>query len=206
MNKKIERVLSELEKRALYEQENYHKVSHDERMLAITKDTGIFYNILLKAQNPKRILEVGTSTGYSTLWFAEAIRHDSKIITIEQNPKKIKIATRNFKRAGVQKKIEIRKGAAEGVLKQMLEIFMKSRSKKHFDFIFLDADKESYSLYFDIGLKMLKKDGIIAADNIIYPKRFNKHIKKYLEHVNEYKDVQTVVVPIGNGQQVSIKT
>ena len=207
MNKKITRILTELEKSSQYELKNYHKISHDERMLAITKDTGIFYNTLLKMQKPKRILEIGTSMGYSTLWFADAVLdQNSKIFTIEQNPKKIKIATKNFQKAGVTKIIEIRQGNAKEILNKMLSEFKKSKTKKYFDFVFIDADKEQYSFYFEIGLQMLKKDGIIAADNIIYPKRFNRYIKKYLTHIGKKKNIQTVIVPIGNGQQISIKT
>jgi len=206
MNKKIARILTKLEKNSQYELKNHHKISHDERMLAITKDTGIFYNTLLRMQKPKRILEIGTSTGYSTLWFADAVLdQNSKIITIEQNPKKIKMATKNFQKAGVSKIIETRQGNAKEILNHMLIEFKKSKTKKYFDFVFIDADKEEYSFYFEVGLQMLKKDGIIAADNIIYPKRFNKYIKKYLTYIGKKDNIQTVIVPIGNGQQISIK-
>jgi len=205
MNKKIMSVLTELEKKSQYENKNYHKINHDDRMLAITKDTGEFYNILLRSIKPKRILEIGTSTGYSALWFADAIPANSKIITLEQNPNKIKIATKNFQRAGVSKLIQIRQGNAKQVLCAILDEFQKSKTKKYFDCVFIDADKELYSFYFDLSLKMLKKGGIIAADNIIYPERFQKHIKKYLSHVYKTSNVQTAVLPIGNGQQLSLK-
>lgn len=206
MNKKIARILTELEKNSQHELKNYHKISHDERMLAITKDTGIFYNTLLKIQKPKRILEIGTSTGYSTLWFVDAILdQNSEIFTIEQNPKKIKIATKNFQKAGVSKIIKIVQGNAKEILNQMLKEFKESKTKNYFDFIFIDADKEQYSYYFEMGLQILKKDGIIAADNIIYPKRFGKYIKKYLAHINKKKNIQTVIIPVGNGQQISLK-
>lgn len=200
MNKKIAQVLRSLEKRADYEQKNYSKIHHDKRMLAITKDTGIFYNILLRIQKPKKILEIGTSYGYSTLWFADAM-NNSKIITVEKNPKKIKLAKENFRKAGVSKKIEIKEGIARDVLIQL----SKSKSKEQFDFIFIDADKEEYPFYFDICLPMLKKGGIIAADNIIFPRRFKKYIKKYLNHISTVKNVQSITVPIGNGQEISFK-
>lgn len=207
MNRKISKILDKLEKRSQYELKNYHKIDHSERMLAITKDTGIFYNTLLRAIKPKRILEIGTSSGYSTLWFAEAIMNQkSKIITIEENPNKIKMATNNFQKAGVSKIIQIKQGNAKQVLSQMLSEFKKSRTEKYFDFVFIDADKEQYLFYFDVALQMLKKDGIIAADNIIYPERFQKHIRKFLTHVRKKSDVQTSIIPIGNGQQISIKT
>ena len=200
MNKKIAQVLRSLEKRADYEQKNYSKIHHDKRMLAITKDTGIFYNMLLRIQKPKKILEIGTSYGYSTLWFADAM-NNSKIITVEKNPKKIKLAKENFRKAGVSKKIEIKEGIARDVLIQL----SKSKSKEQFDFIFIDADKEEYPFYFDICLPMLKKGGIIAADNIIFPRRFKKYIKKYLDHISTVKNVQSITVPIGNGQEISFK-
>lgn len=172
-------------------------------MLAITRDTGIFYNMLLKIQKPKKILEIGTSFGYSTLWFADAIGKKSKIITIEKNPKKIKFAKKNFQKAGVSVMIEIKEGIAKEVL---IQLGKSKRTKESFDFIFIDADKEEYPFYFDICLPMLKKGGIIAADNIIFPRKFKKYIKKYLEHINEIKDIQSITIPIGNGQEISFKT
>lgn len=203
MNKKIARVLHSLEKQADYERENYAKIHHDKRMLAITRDTGIFYNTLLRIHKPKKILEIGTSFGYSTLWFADAIAKNSKIITIEKNPNKIKLAKKNFQKAGVSNRIEIKEGIAKDIL---IQLGKSKRSQKSFDFVFIDADKEEYSFYFDICLPLLKKGGIIAADNIIYPKRFKKHIKKYLEHISEIKDIQSITIPIGNGQEISFKT
>jgi predicted O-methyltransferase YrrM len=175
-------------------------------MLAITKDTGIFYNTILRMQKPKRILEIGTSTGYSSLWFADAVLGlRTKILTIEQSQKKIEMATRNFKSAGVSKIIQIKQGNAKDILNQMIKEFRKKKSRKYFDFIFIDADKEEYRFYFDASLKLLKKGGIIAADNIIYPERFQMYIKKYIDYVYTKKNIQTSIIPIGNGQQISIK-
>ena len=200
MNKKIAQVLHSLEKRADYEQKNYKKIHHDKRMLAITRDTGVFYNMLLRMQKPQKILEIGTSFGYSTLWFAEAISRNSKIITVEKNPEKIKLAKKNFEKAGVSNKIEIKEGIARDVLIQL-----KSKTQEQFDFIFIDADKEEYPFYFDICLPMLKKGGMIAADNIIFPRRFKKYIKKYLDHINKIQNIQSITIPIGNGQEISLK-
>ena len=206
MDKKISRVLKRLENKSNYEEKNFDRIPHDERMLAITKDTGIFYNTILRMQKPKRILEIGTSTGYSSLWFADAVLGlKTEILTIEQSQKKIEMATRNFKSAGVSKIIQIKQGNAKDVLNQMLKEFRKNKSRKYFDFVFIDADKEEYGFYFDASLKMLKRGGIIAADNIIYPKRFQTYIKKYMDYVYAKKNIQTSIIPIGNGQQISIK-
>ncbi|MCI4432592.1 MAG: O-methyltransferase [Nitrosopumilus sp.] len=206
MDKKISRVLKRLENKSNYEEKNFDRIPHDERMLAITKDTGIFYNTILRMQKPKRILEIGTSTGYSSLWFADAVLGlKTEILTIEQSQKKIDMATRNFKSAGVSKIIQIKQGNAKDVLNQMLKEFRKNKSRKYFDFVFIDADKEEYGFYFEASLKMLKRGGIIAADNIIYPKRFQTYIKKYMDYVYAKKNIQTSIIPIGNGQQISIK-
>ncbi|EGG42307.1 O-methyltransferase family protein [Candidatus Nitrosarchaeum limnium SFB1] len=199
MNKKIASVLRSLDRRSTYEEKNYHKVERDQRMLAITRDTGIFYNLLLKTHQPKKILEIGMSVGYSTLWFAGSISKKSKIITIEQNPQKIERAKINFKKAGVSKMIDIKQGVAKDVLTKL----SKSKSREQFDFIFIDADKEQYSLYFDLCVPLLKKDGIIAADNILYPTRFKKYIQKYLNHIHKNKRFDSVTVPVGNGQELS---
>jgi predicted O-methyltransferase YrrM len=205
LNKKITSVLCTLEKRSNYEEKNYKKIPREKRMLAITKDTGVFYNILLKTHKPKKILEIGTSFGYSTLWFADAIiGKNSKIITIEQNPKKINLAQKNFSKAGVSQMIEIKAGMAKDVLLE-LKKSLRSNPKNYFDFVFIDADKEEYSFYFDICLSMLKKDGIIAADNILFPTRFKKYIKKYLNHIHKISSVESITIPVGNGQEISFK-
>ena len=100
--------------------------------------------------------------------------------------------------------IEIKEGTAKDVLLE-LKKSIKSNSKNYFDFIFIDADKEQYSLYFDICLSMLKKDGIIASDNILFPIRFKKYIKKYLNHIHGISSVESTTIPIGNGQEISFK-
>ncbi|MFM7796502.1 MAG: O-methyltransferase, partial [Candidatus Nitrosotenuis sp.] len=138
MNIKTGKILDALGKRARYEDKHYEKIPHEKRMLAITADTGIFYNSLIRATKTKRILEIGLSVGYSTIWFAEALPDNGKIISIEQNPDKIKRAKQNFVQAGVSKKIKIRQGNAKQVLQEMLSEFRKKRTL--FDFVFIDAD------------------------------------------------------------------
>ena len=97
--------------------------------------------------------------------------------------------------------IKIKQGVAKDILTQL----SKSKPREQFDFIFIDADKEQYSLYFDMCLPMLRKGGILAADNILFPTRFKKYIQKYLKHINKIKSVDSVTVPVGNGQEISFK-
>ena len=206
MREAIKSILQKLEERSQLENLRKIDVNHEDLMLAITKETGEFYNILLKAIKAKRILEVGTSVGYSTLWFADAIHENQgKIITIEQSTSKISKATINFQKAGVENQIEIKKGEAKQVLKQIAN-FVKVNPNEQFDFAFLDADKELNIEYFDLILPMIKVGGIIATDNILYPERFRPLMKKYIEYIKTKSNVQTVSLDLGNGEQITIKT
>jgi len=204
INEKIQNVLSRLEKDINYENSHRDEVPSEKRLNCISKNIGTFYNILLKSINAKNILEIGMSVGYSGLWFADAIMsntQDGQITTIDREQFKIDSATRNFEEAGVSSLIKIREGEARKILHEIKEEF----GENYFDFIFIDADKESYIEYFDLCLPLVRKGGIIAADNILFPERFNKMMADYLSHVRSNPNVQSVTVPIDNGEEVTIK-
>ena len=126
---RINKVLTELEKQSALERSGLTDVSHEDSMLAITSDTGKFFSILLSSMNAKRILEVGTSVGYSTLWIVYSFYQNKEnsrlskgnITTIDNNPLKIKKATTNFKNAGVSDIIEIIEGNAIEVSKAIVK-------------------------------------------------------------------------------------
>ncbi len=172
------------------------RVPSGQEMLAITADTGMFFSILLKAIKAKRVLEVGTSVGFSTLWFADAVGKKGKIVTIEMDPLKVAHAEKNFKQAGIEKLIEIKQGVALDVLRTL---------KCRFDFVLLDADKENIIKYFDLILPLVRVGGIIAADNMLFPPHYRPMMKKYARHVQSRRNVQSVTVPIGMGEEVTIK-
>jgi len=204
INEKIQNVLSRLEKDIDYENNHRDEVPSEKRLNCISKNIGIFYNIMLKSIHAKNILEIGMSVGYSGLWFADAIMsntQDGQIITIDREQFKIDSATRNFEEAGVSSLIKIREGEARKILHEIKEEF----GENYFDFIFIDADKESYIEYFDLCLPLVRKGGIIAADNILFPERFNEMMADYLSHVRNNPNVQSVTVPIDNGEEVTIK-
>jgi len=205
INEKIQNVLSRLEKNIDYENSHRSEVPSEERLNCISKNIGMFYNIMLKSINAKKILEIGMSVGYSGLWFADAVmsstQSDGQIITIDREKFKIDKATQNFEEAGVDSLIKIREGEAKKILHEIKEEF----GENYFDFIFIDADKESYIEYFDLCLPLVRKGGIIAADNILFPERFNEMMADYLSHVRSNPNVQSVTVPIDNGEEVTIK-
>jgi predicted O-methyltransferase YrrM len=204
INEKIQNVLSRLEKDIDYENGHRDEVPSEKRLNCISKNIGTFYNIMLKSIHAKNILEIGMSVGYSGLWFADAIMsntQDGQIITIDREQFKIDSATRNFEEAGVSSLIKIREGEARKILHEIKEEF----GENYFDFIFIDADKESYIEYFDLCLPLVRKGGIIGADNILFPERFNEMMADYLSHVRNNPNVQSVTVPIDNGEEVTIK-
>jgi caffeoyl-CoA O-methyltransferase len=196
MDSRISRVVSRLDKQSERERSGKARVPEGQEMLSIARDTGVFFSILIKAMKAKSILEVGTSVGYSTLWFADALCKKGKIITIEMDPLKIKRASKNFRQAGVEKIIETRQGAAVDVLRYL---------KGKFDFALLDADKENIIKYFDLILPMMRIGGIVAADNMLFPPHYRQMMKKYSRHVRGRRNVQSVTVPIGMGEEITIK-
>ena len=205
INEKIQNVLSRLEKDIDYENSHRSEVPSEERLNCISKNIGMFYNIMLKSINAKKILEIGMSVGYSGLWFADAVMSNTEsggqIITIDREKFKIDKATQNFEEAGVYSLIKIREGEAKKILHEIKEEF----GENYFDFIFIDADKESYIEYFDLCLPLVRKGGIIGDDNILFPERFNEMMADYLSHVRSNPNVQSVTVPIDNGEEVTIK-
>ena len=205
INEKIQNILSRLEKDINYENSHRTEVPSEKRLNCISKNIGMFYNIMLKSINAKKILEIGMSVGYSGLWFADAVmsntQSDGQIITIDRERFKIDNAKKNFEEAGVSSLIKIRDGEARKVLRDIKEEF----GKNYFDFIFIDADKESYIEYFDLCLPLVRNGGIIGSDNILLPERFNEMMVDYLSHVRSNPNVQSVTIPIDNGEEITIK-
>ena len=157
MENSIFKVLEELESQSNLEKNRKIDVAPNDRMLAITKETGELLNLIMRLYNAQNVLEIGMSTGYSTIWFAEALKENKKtgkIITIEQNPNKIRRAKENFEKAKVNEIIEIKKGLAMEIL---TKLSLDIKYKEFFDFVFIDADKENIIEYFNKILPMVSK-------------------------------------------------
>ena len=203
MNDAISRVLEKLEEQSLKEKSRQVDVAPPDRMLAITKETGELFNMILRLKNAQNLLEVGMSVGYSTIWCAEAImENNGNIITIEQNPNKIKRAKENFQEARVSEIIEIKEGLAINILS---ELNSQTKYQQFFDFVLIDADKENVINYFDVILPMVKIDGVIVTDNMLYPEKYRDEMKRFSEHIKKNPNLRTITSPIGNGEEITIK-
>ena len=214
---KITEVLERLGDQSRLERLGRENVAKKDQMLAITEDTGKFLSILLTSMNAKNVLEIGTSVGYSALWFALALSqnengmpHKTKknIVTVDNDKSKIMRAKENFIDAGVFEMVNVVEGNAVEVLNQLLD---SHNAKSNggcdlFDFIFFDADKDNLIDYFDLSLPLLKKGGLIVTDNIIFPEEYRSDMSKFVRYVRDNESVFSVTVPIGYGEEVTIKT
>ncbi len=203
MNAKINSILEELEAQSTLEKSKKFDIPPEDRMLAITKETGELFNMILRLKNAKNVLEIGTSVGYSTIWCAEAVFENAgKIITIEQNPNKIKRAEANFRKAGITDTITIKEGSAIKILE---ELKVQEKYKNFFDFVLIDADKENTIKYFDTIAPMLSINGVIITDNMLYPEKYREEMKRFSEHIKQNPNFRTITSSIGNGEEITIK-
>lgn len=203
MKDSILNVLEELEEQSSLEKSRKVNVLAENRMLAITKETGELLNMLLRLKKAKNMLEIGTSVGYSTIWCAEAILEQSgTIITIEHNPSKIKRAQENFLKAEITNAIIIKEGKAIDILNDLSK---QEKYRNFFDFVLIDADKENIIEYFDLIFPMVSVQGIIVTDNMLYPEKYREDMKKYSNYLKTKSNLQTITSKIGNGEEITIK-
>jgi len=130
--------------------------------ISISSNQGKFLHMMALLCNAKKILEVGTLAGYSTIWMARALPPDGKLITLEYDPKHAAVAQRNISRAGLNSKVEIKVGKGLDLLPQLV-----AEGADPFDMIFIDADKPPYAEYFEWALKLSRPGTLIIADNVI---------------------------------------
>jgi len=130
--------------------------------ISISANQGKFLQILAKLCNAKKILEVGTLAGYSTIWLARALPKAGRLVTLEFDPKHAAVAQQNITRAGLASIVDIRVGRALDTLPQL-----EKENAGPFDMIFIDADKSPYAEYFQWALRLSRPGTLIVADNVI---------------------------------------
>jgi caffeoyl-CoA O-methyltransferase len=158
---------------------------------------GAFLQMLASSVGSRRILEIGMFTGFSALMMSEALPEDGRLITCEMDPEAIALARSFFDRSPHGGKIEIREGPALDTLKRL---------EGPFDFVFIDADKENLTAYYEAVLPMLAARGVIAVDNVLWYGRVldpqdegDRAIVTFNEHVSRDERVWNMVLPIRDG-------
>lgn len=130
--------------------------------IGVSANQGKFLQVLAKTCNAKKILEIGTLVGYSTIWMARALPKHGKLISLEFEPLHAAVAKKNVARAGLSNVVDIRIGKALDLLPQI-----ESAKEGPFDMIFIDADKPPYAEYFQWALRLSRSGTLIVADNVI---------------------------------------
>ncbi len=177
----------------LQELEDFNR---SQRMLNVPRTDGIFLRMMAELVQAKNALEIGTSNGYSSIWISLGLKAvGGKLITLEIEPEKVKMARENFEKAGLDDRITVIEGDAIKTLPKL---------KGKFDYIFIDAWKPDYYKYFTMVYPKLNKGGVIIAHNAISSSRA---MKKYLDTVKNHPDLETVIISTTNrdGMAVSYK-
>jgi predicted O-methyltransferase YrrM len=130
--------------------------------IQVSPALGKLLHLLARAQGARKILEIGTLAGYSTIWMARALPPEGKLITLEVDPTHAEVARANFVRAGLASVVELRLGPALETLPALL-----SEGKGPFDMVFIDADKTSYADYLGWALRLTRRGSLIIADNVV---------------------------------------
>ena len=200
MEQRVQTVLDELHARLKREAEEFNSgrpIDVDQFALAAGPETAGFLNLLIRTTGAKRIVEVGTSIGYTAMWLGEAARATGgHVIGMEAIEAKHRQAVNNLARAGLSDVVEVRFGDAKAIVKELTEPL---------DLVFIDAWKDDYIAYFDALLPKLRVGGCIVADNITYPATFQETMQRYQQHVRAYPNVRSQLLSIGMGEEMTVK-
>ena len=188
------------------ELEKIKKKALEEHIPIIMDETLEVIEKYLNKNKPNRILEIGTAVGYSAICFTSFLAENGVIDTIEREKERVKEARVNIKLAEVEDKIHIYEGDAVEILPTL---------NKQYDVVFIDAAKGKYPFFLKESLRMIKPDGIIFADNVLYKgyvmSDYNKHkqrtavrnLREYIKQVTENSNLETEILEVGDGLAVS---
>lgn len=167
----------------------------DEMLLPVGRATGTLLNLLAREAGARRILEVGSSFGYSTVWLAEAARAvHGKVISLELKREKTEYATAQLARAGLADFVEFRVGDALESLAALAGPF---------DLVLIDLWKNLYVPVFELLHPKLAPGALVVADNMIEPASARPHAQAYRHAVQAARDMTSVLLPVGNGIELS---
>ena len=185
----------------------HNKSLGDQQRLQISISQAQFLQTLIKVSNAKKILEIGSFTGFSALSMAMALPADGILISLDKNPEFSNKAKYFYDKAKEKRIKQIIKPAIES-LKELKD------TKKLFDLIFIDADKENYLNYYETCMDLIDKKGLIVIDNVLWHgevaddannDKFTNIIRDFNNHVKQDKRITKNIVPIGDGLTICIK-
>ena len=167
-----------------------------------------FLHLLIKSSKIKKILEIGTFTGLSTLSMSLALPKDGSIIALDKNQETSKTAVNFFKKASQENKINL-------IIAPALESLKSLNDKNQkFDLVFIDADKENYKNYYNYSVELVDKNGLIIIDNVLWygevvdvnkQDKLTVSIREFNSYVNKDKRVENLIIPLGDGLSVCRK-
>jgi len=187
---------------------SYNKKLGDIKKMQISVSQCYFLQLLIKTSNVRKILEVGTFTGFSALSMSLALPNEGQVVSLDKNIETNNTACKFFKKAEQDKKIKT-------IVKPALESLVELKKKNNiFDLVFIDADKKNYIKYYDHSLQLVKKNGLIIIDNVLWygevvneknDDKLTNIIRDFNKHVKNNKETEQVILPIGDGLTVSRK-
>ena len=195
--------LSDIQKEIL----DYNLSLGDQKKLQISISQAQFLQTLIKISDIKKVLEIGSFTGFSALSMALSLPDDGSLISLDKNNEFSKKAKTYYDKANVNKITQIIKPAIES-LKDL------ENSKRKFDLVFIDADKENYVNYYEKSIELIDKNGLIIIDNVLWHgevadksknDKFTKIIKDFNKHIKDDNRVTKNILPIGDGLTICIK-
>ena len=187
---------------------NHNDKLGDVKKMQISISQGYFFQLFIRTNNIKNILEIGTFTGYSALSMGLALPKDGNIICLDINKHTSDSARDFFKKANLDKKVKIIIGPAIESLNKL------SDKKNFFDMIFIDADKENYKNYYNLCLDLVKNNGFILIDNVLWkgdvvnPKkndRLTNVIREFNSFIKKDDRIEKTILPLGDGVTICRK-
>ena len=187
---------------------SYNNSLGDIKRMQISISQCHFLHLIIKISNTKKILEIGTFTGLSALTMSLSLPSDGGLITLDKNEERNKIASSFFKKASQENKIKAIIGPA------MESINNLKKQEQKFDLVFIDADKENYKNYYNQSLDLIKKNGLIIVDNVLWhgevvdtkkQDKLTTVIREFNTYVNRDKRTENLIIPVGDGLTVCRK-
>jgi len=174
--------------------------------ISVSPNVGKTLHMLVRITGARRVLEIGTLGGYSTIWLARALPEDGRLVSLELNAAHASFARANVERVGLADRVEIRVGDAKKSLQQLAE------EGETFDFFLIDADKESYLTYWEWAIRLARPGAVITADNtLLHDRIFEENVKdervrailRFNEAVSRDDRVEAMLLPFGDGLLVA---